>query len=63
MYVGHFRLSIGRFRLQVKKRQREDRKSAAKELPNGGDAREELDFMFEDDLDMPQGRHNKFSSM
>jgi hypothetical protein len=48
----------------VKKRQREDRKSAGKEMASQeGEGKEELDFMFDEDLDMPQGRQNKFSSV
>ena len=49
----------------MKKRQREDRKSAGKEVAGrGGDDKEELDFMFDEDLqEVPQGRHNKFSSV
>ena len=49
----------------MKKRPREDRKSAAKDTNSkGDDAKEELDFLFDEDLsEIPQGRQNKFSSV
>ena len=50
----------------MKKRPREDRKSGAKDVNSqGDDAREELDFLFDEDLDVPipQGRTNQFSSV
>jgi len=46
---------------------KQDRKSQTKELvgerKDNDDEREELEFQFDEDLDMPVGRQNKFSSM
>lgn len=52
--------------VEVKSR-KQDRKSLPKESGSEGksknDGREELEFQFDEDLDMPVGRQNKFSSM
>lgn len=51
------------------KSKKQDRKSLPKDQAGGSDdknnddAREELEFQFDEDLDMPVGRQNKFSSM
>lgn len=46
-----------------KRRDREERKSVSKDLTKKDDSREELDFMFDEDIDVPSGRHNQFSSV
>ena len=55
--------------VEVKSR-KQDRKSLPKETEEGAtesggkdDGREELEFQFDEDLDVPVGRQNKFSSM
>ena len=47
------------------KSKKQDRKSLPKDLADkhNDDRREELEFQFDEDLDMPVGRQNKFSSM
>ena len=42
-----------------------ERKASLSSKGRGGDddAREELEFQFDEDLDMPTGRQNKFSAM
>jgi len=50
--------------VQVRKRRdREDRKSVSKDPTKKDDSREELDFMFDEDIDVPSAKHNQFSSV
>ena len=45
------------------KSKKSDRKSLPKDSEPSLEPKEELEFQFDEDLDMPVGRQNKFSSM
>lgn len=47
--------------VQVKRKTKEERRSGSKRTSMSQDEREELDFNFDEEMDIPAGRQNRFS--